>query len=88
MLARLQSSRILKLLDTWITWSVVGLAIGFGLGVNSVSVWLLTIGLGVFVVYLSLHGPAKRETEGGLFASGCAFVIAWLVGFVIRGLAL
>ncbi len=88
MLARLQSSKafqLLKKLDSWITWAVVGLAVGAALGVNSASVWIVAIGLVVFVGYLALHGPARRETEGRYFASGGVFMIAWLVGFVIKG---
>ena len=75
-------------LDSWITWGVVGFAIGLALGVNAISVWLVAIGLGLFVVYLAIHGPARRETEGSLFASGSVFMVAWIVGFVVRGLAL
>ena len=66
----------------------MGFAIGLALGVNTISVWLVAIGLGLFVAYLSLHGPARRETEGALFASGGVFIIAWIAGFVVRGLVL
>ena len=89
MLARIQSSRlgsVLRKLDSWVTWGVVGFVIGLALGVNGLSVWLLAIGLGLFVAYLALHGPARRETEGGLFAAGGAFMMAWMAGFVARGL--
>ena len=79
---------MLKRLDSWITWAIVGFIIGLALGVDAVSVWLVAIGMGVFVAYLALHGPSKRETEGALFASGGVFMIAWIVGFVVRGLAL
>ena len=48
--------------------------------------WLVAIGLGAFLVYLSMHGPAKRETEGSLFASGGVFMMGWIVGFVVNGL--
>ena len=78
----------LRRLDSWVTWGVAGLAIGLALGVTTVSVWLVAIGLGVFVAYLALHGPARRETEGGLFACSGVFMIAWIAGFVIRGLLL
>lgn len=89
MLARIQESRIgpvLKRLDSWITWGVVGFVIGLALGVNDLSVWLLAIGLGLFIVYLALHGPAKRESEGSLFAAGGVFMMAWIAGFIFRGL--
>ena len=78
----------LRLLDSWITWGVVGFVIGLALGVNSVSVWLVAIGMGVFIAYVALHGPARRETEGALFATGGVFMMAWIVGFVARGLLL
>ena len=65
---------------------MVGVVIGAALGVNQTSVVLVAVGLGAFIAYLSLHGPARRETEGRLFASGGVFMIAWLLGFVIRGL--
>ena len=67
---------------------VVGFAIGLALGVNTISVWLVAIGMGLFVAYLALHGPARRETEGALFAAGGVFMIAWIAGFVVRGLVL
>ena len=79
---------ILRRLDSWVTWGVVGFAIGMALGVNTISVWLVAIGLGVFIAYLALHGPARRETEGSLFASGGVFMIAWMIGFIARGLVL
>ena len=79
-------SILLKYLDTPISWAVVGFVIGLALGVNTISVWLIAIGLGLFLLYLKLHGDAKQETEGWLFASGPIFIISWIVGFVVRGL--
>ena len=58
------------------------------LGVDTVSVWLVAIGLGLFVAYMALHGPARRETEGTLFASAGVFILAWIAGFVVKGLLL
>ena len=89
MLARIQSSRVgavLRKLDSWITWGVVGFVIGLALGVNDLSVWLVAVGLGLFIAYLVLHGPTKRETEGSLFAAGGVFMMAWMAGFIARGL--
>ena len=77
---------LIKKLDSWITWGSMGVVIGVSLGVNTASVWLVAIGLGAFLVYLSMHGPAKRETEGSLFASGGVFMMGWIVGFVVNGL--
>lgn len=78
----------LRRLDSWITWAVAGFVIGLALGVNSVSVWLVAIGLGLFIVYLALHGPARRETEGALVASCGVFMVAWIAGFVVHGIVL
>ena len=91
MLARLQSSRLtglLKRLDTWITWAVVGIAIGIAFGANLTAVWLVTAGLIAFVAYLHLTGPARAETEGRRFAAGGVFMIAWIVGFAVKGILL
>ena len=91
MIALLQSSRltgILKWLDTWITWAVVGIAIGIAFGASLTAVWLVTAGLIAFVAYLHFTGPARAETEGRRFAAGGAFMIAWIVGFAVKGLLL
>ena len=93
-LANWASSR-LRIIDSPISWVLAGLAIGFGLGMNWTfewlglewsSVWLVAIGLGVFIAYLAFHGPAKRETEGRLFMAGPAFILSWVVGFAVRGI--
>ena len=77
---------LLQIVDSPISWAIAGFAIGIGLGVTTASVWLVAIGLGAFVLYLKLHGPAKRETEGKLIAAGPVFIMSWLVGFVVHGL--
>ena len=76
----------LRRVDHWVSWGVVGLAIGLALGANSVAVWLVAIGMFAFLAYLSAHGPARRATEGALFATGPVFMVAWIVGFIIRGI--
>lgn len=119
-------------LDSPFAWAVAGFAIGLGLGVTQVSAWLVAAGLGLFVLYLRLHGlpmprkseeeaegaeavsaaPGQREasetteegllsrlvgpvstqagrreiSEGWLFAGGPAFILGWIVGFVVHGL--
>ena len=77
---------LVRSLDCWLTWGVVGAIIGLALGVDTWSVWLVAAGLGGFLVYLTVHGPAKQETEGRLFAAGGVFMMGWLLGFVVRGL--
>ena len=76
-----------NLIDSPASWAVAGFAIGAGLGVTDTSVWLVAIGLGAYLVYLRLHGPADQRSEGRLFAGGPTFIVAWLVGFVVHGLA-
>ena len=75
-----------RLADSPLPWGVAGFAIGAALGVNTLSVWLVAAGLGVFLVYLWLHGAARQQTEGWLFAGGPVFMMAWLAGFVVREL--
>ena len=74
------------LIDSPLSWAVAGFTIGAALGVTFVSAILIAIGLGAFLVYLARHGPAKRDSEGRLFAGGPVFMMAWLLGFVVHGL--
>ncbi len=76
-----------RLIDSPIPWAVAGLVIGLALGVTTASVWLVAAGIGAFLVYLWRHGPAQRSEEGRLFAAGPVFIMSWLIGFVVRGLA-
>ena len=66
---------------------VVAFAFGLGLGVSSASVWLLALGLGGFVLYLRLRGEARNKTEGWVFAASPVFIMSWLAGFVVHGIA-
>ena len=66
---------------------MAGFVIGIVLGVTTLSVSLIAIGLIGFLVYLWRHGPAEESTEGKLFASGPIFITAWLAGFIVRGIA-
>lgn len=79
---------ILGYIDNPIPWAVVGFIIGAALGVNFASVALVAVGLFGFVLYLFLHGPARRETEGKLFAACPVFIVAWMVGFVVHNLVM
>ena len=79
---------ILQYIDNPIPWAVVGFIIGVALGVNFASVALVAVGLFGFVLYLFLHGPARRETEGKLFAACPVFIVAWMVGFVVHNLVM
>ena len=60
-------------------------AVGLALGVTALSVWLLTAGMGGFVAYLWIRGPARQGREGWLFAFGPTVLMSWVTGFVVRG---
>ena len=77
---------ILKFMDSPITWAIVGMVIGIALGANGLSVILVCAGLGLFLLYLRMHGPAEEKTEGKLFSCGPLFMAAWIVGFMVHGL--
>ena len=77
---------LLRIIDSPYAWGVLGFAIGAALGVTTISVWLVAIGLGGFLVYLKIHGPADDATEGTLFAACPAFIMGWVLGFMVRGL--
>lgn len=77
---------LVKLVDSPLSWGLAGLVIGLALGVTQLSAWLVVLGLVAFAAYLRLHGPARPETEGRLFAAGPVFILGWLVGFVLRGI--
>ena len=79
---------IIPYIDSPISWAVVGFIIGVALGVNFASVSLVAVGLFAFVLYMFLHGPARRETEGKLFAACPVFIVAWMVGFVVHNMVL
>ena len=76
-----------RLIDSPLSWAIAGFFIGLALGVTSASMWLVAIGLGGFLLYLRLHGPADPAKEGLLFAAGPVFIASWLTGFVVQGLA-
>ena len=76
----------MRIIDSPIPWAIAGILIGFFLGVTTLSVWLLALGFGVFIIYLRIHGPANQRSEGRLFTSGPVLMIFWVLGFVIKDL--
>ena len=84
----LDNLSFIKIIDSPFVWGPAGFVIGLVLGVSTLSVWLVAIGLGGYLVYLALHGPAERATEGWLFAAGPAYMMAWVLGFIVKGLLL
>ena len=87
MLQQVIMMSIIRIVDSPFSWGLAGFIIGLALGVNTASVWLVAIGLGGFLLYLRLHGPAGNATEGWLFAAAPVFMMSWLLGFVVRGVA-
>ena len=85
-LCTLYGMEIQRITDSPFLWGAAGLIIGVALGVTTVSAWIMAVGLGGHLLYLRLRGPAQHGSEGMLFASGPAFMMAWLLGFVVRGL--
>ena len=79
-------STVKRYLDTPIIWGLVSFVVGLALGVNLLSVIVLAVGLGVFLLYLRLHGEAEDSGETLLFASGPILIIGWMAGFVVRSL--
>ncbi len=79
--------QLIRFLDTPYAWGVLGFAIGAALGVTALSVWLVAIGLGAYLVYVRLHGPPQRGTETSLFSAGPAFMMSWVLGFIVNGVA-
>ena len=69
-------------------WGFIGLVIGAILGANDLAIWLVAILLISFLVFMKFSGPAKDDGEGSLFAGGSVIMLAWIVGFIIRGILL
>ena len=78
---------IRTIIDSPLPWGIAGFVIGLALGVTVMSAWLVAAGLVIFLAYLWRHGPADDSTEGLLFAAGPIFMMSWLVGFAVRGIA-
>ena len=78
---------VMRLIDSPISWIIAGFGIGLGLGVTTASSWLVVAGLAAFIVYLRIHREAKPATEGHLFAAGVLFMMSWIMGFAVHGMA-
>ena len=77
---------LIGLVDSPYTWGVVGFLVGIILGVTTLSVWLVAIGLGILLIYLGIHGQAHNQTEVRLFAAGPLYMMSWVLGFIINAL--
>ena len=77
---------ILRIVDSPLPWAIAGVAVGFALGVTTLSSWLLVAGFIAYLVYLGLHRDARESTEGNLVAAGPALMLAWILGFILKDL--
>ena len=77
---------ILRIIDSPLPWAIAGVAVGFALGVTTISVWILVAGLIVYLAYLALHREARVSTEGNLVAAGPVLMLAWILGFILKDL--
>ena len=77
---------IVRIIDSPLPWAIVGVAVGFVLGVTALSSWLVVAGLIAYLVYMALHRDARESTEGNLVAAGPVFMLAWMLGFFIKDL--
>tara|TARA_Y100000817_G_C16711498_1_gene479479 strand:+ start:527 stop:772 length:246 start_codon:yes stop_codon:yes gene_type:complete len=77
---------ILTVLRFPFVWGFFGFITGAFLGATNVSVILLTVFLIFFLVCMKLVGPAEEKNEGLLFAGGPILIIAWILGFMVKGL--
>jgi hypothetical protein len=59
--------------------------LGLALGVTTLSIWLVTLGLVAHLVNMNRHAAGRRE--GWLFATGPSLMMAWVLGYVVRGIA-
>ncbi len=79
--------QLILLLDSPLSWGLVGFFLGFGIGATAASVWPVAIGLLGYLVYLGLHGPARPGSETRLSATGPVLLMTWMLGVVVNGWA-
>ena len=79
---------LIRFLDTPYVWGIAGVVLGAALGVTTLSVWLVVIGLCAYLVYVRQHGSVQRGTETRLFFAGPVFMMSWVLGFIVNGVVL
>ena len=67
-------------------WAAAGFLVGVALGVNNISVWLIAALLLAFLAVVKISGPAREEGEGFLVSGGSALMLAWILGFAVKGI--
>ena len=77
---------ILNIINSPLSWGLPAFLIGFILGVTQLSVWLLTILLIGFVIYIIFQKPATNSREGKIFAPAGIVIFTWLIGFILKGI--
>lgn len=78
----------LNVLKIPFVWGFFGLAVGAIFGAEGVSVWIIAVMLSAFLLFMKFSGPARDDGEGSLFAGGGLLMVAWIVGFMLRGVFL
>ena len=79
-------NNIFKTITSPISWGITAFLLGFILGVSQLSVWLLTILLVVFIIYVVCQKPATNSREGYVFAPAGIVIFSWLIGFILKGI--
>ena len=69
-------------------WGFFGLGIGAIFGADGGAVWIIAVLLAAFLLFMKFSGPASENGEGSLFAGGSLLMVAWIVGFMMRGIFL
>ena len=64
-------------------WGLFGFIVGAFFGANNISVILVTLLLLGFFAFMKLSGPAEEKNEGGP-----VLMLAWILGFMVKGLVL
>ena len=77
---------VITILKIPFVWAAAGFLVGVALGVNNISGWLIAALLLAFLAVVKISGPAREEGEGFLFSGGSALILAWILGFAVKGI--
>ena len=69
-------------------WGLFGFIVGALLGANNISVILVALLLCAFLAFMKISNTAEEKNEGLLFAGGPVLMLAWILGFMLKGLVL
>ncbi|MBN19138.1 MAG: hypothetical protein CL758_06685 [Chloroflexi bacterium] len=79
-------NKFILILNSPLSWGLLAFPIGFILGVTQLSVWLLTILLAGFIIFVMFQKPATSFNEGKIFAPAGIVIFSWLIGFILKGI--